>query len=128
MKILFNNFFIMENTNLWPIENNVKIVWLLHFIGNIISGWLLGTLLVIWYLLFTSNIDEKTKKVCYHIINFNLSFWIYFAIGFVLMFVLIWFIILPIVAIIWIIILVIWFIKHLAWDDYEYPLAIEFLK
>ena len=118
----------MENNNLWPIENNIKIVWILHFAWNIISGGVLGTLFVIWYLLLSSNLDEKTKKVCYHVINFNLSFWIYFAVAFVLMFVLIWFIIIPIVAITWVVILVIWFIKHLAWDDYEYPLSIEFLK
>ncbi len=118
----------MENNNLWPIENNIKIVWILHFAGNIISWWLLWTLLIIWYLLISSNLDEKTKKVCYQVINFNISFWLYFGIAFVLMFVLIWFILIPIVFITWVILLIIWFIKHLAWDDYEYPLSIQILK
>lgn len=115
----------MENNNT---TNNIKLVWILHFIWNVISGWLLWTLFVIWYLLLSSNLDDATKKTCYHIINFNLSFWVYFAIAWVLIFVLIWFILLPIVFITWIVILLIWFIKHLAWDDYKYPLTIELVK
>ncbi len=109
-------------------EENIKLVWILHFAWNIISGWILWTLLVIWFLLLSNNLDEKTKKVCYHIINFNLSFWVYFWIAFVLMFVLIWFLLMPLVAITWFVILILWFIKHIAWDDYEYPLSIELLK
>lgn len=115
---------LTQNTNI----NSVKIVWILHFAWNLISWWLLWTILVIWYLLINSNLDEKTKKVCYQIINFNISFWIYFAIWFALLFVLVWFLILPILFICWIIILVIWFIKHLAWDEYDYPMSIELLK
>ena len=103
-------------------------VWLLHFIGNIMSWGFLGTLLVLIFMIQKKDIDEKTKLVCYNIINFNISFWIYFAISFILIFLLVWFITTPILALIWIILLVIWFIKHLAWDDYKYPMSIEFLK
>lgn len=116
----------MEQNN-W-LENNIKIVWILHFLGNIFSWGIIWTLLVIWYLLLSQNINEKTKQTCYNIINFNLSFWIYFAISFVLIFLLIWFVTTPILFIIWIILLVIWFIKHIAWDNYEYPISIKFLK
>lgn len=116
----------MEQNN-W-LENNIKIVGILHFLGNIFSGWILGTLLVIGYLLFSKDITPKTRQVCYNIINFNISFWIYFAISWVLIFVLIGFVLLPIVFLVWIIILIIWFIKHLSGEDYEYPLSISFIK
>ncbi len=108
--------------------NNIKLIGILHFAGNILSGGLLGTLLVVWFLILRNDLSDAEKKTCYHIINFNISFWIYFAIGWILLFVLIGFLILPIVGIIWIILLVIGFIKHLAGEDYEYPLAITFLK
>lgn len=110
------------------ITDGRKIVGLLHFIGNLLSGWLLGMMLVAGYLLLKNDIDPEVKKTCYHILNFNFSFWIYFAIAWVLMFLLIGFIIIPFVGLAWIILLVIGFIKHLAGDDYEYPLTIEFLK
>jgi len=109
-------------------EQGIKLIGLLHFIGNIISGWLLGTILVVWYLALKSDISEIEKKTCYNIINFNISFWIYFVIAWILLFVLIGFPILPIVAITWVILLVIWFIKHLAGETYDYPLSITFLK
>lgn len=118
-KILFLKLYIM---------NDIKTVWLLHFIGNIMSWWLLGILLTIIFLVIKKDIDENTKKVCYKIINFNLSFWIYFWISFALMFLLIWFITTPILYIIWLVILILGFIKHLAWEDYDYPMSIEFLK
>ncbi len=110
------------------LENNIKIIWLLHFLGNICSWWVLGTLLVILYLLLSKEINEKTRQVCYNIINFNLSFWIYFAVSFALMIVLVGFLTTPILFIIWIVLLVLGFIKHLAEDNYKYPLSIEFLK
>lgn len=123
---LFHNIITMEINN--GLENNIKIIGLLHFLGNICSWGILWTLLVILYLLLSKEINEKTKKVCYNIINFNLSFWIYFAVSFALMFILIGFLTTPIVFIVWIILLVIGFIKHLAEDDYKFPLSIEFLK
>lgn len=110
------------------LENNIKIVGILHFLGNIFSWWILGTILVIGYLLLSRDINAKTRQTCYNIINFNISFWIYFAISWVLIFVLIGFVLLPIVFLIWIIILVIGFIKHLSWEDYKYPLSIELIK
>lgn len=114
----------MEN----KVQEEIKLVWLIHIIWNILSGWLVGTLFVVGYLFLKENIDTKVKNVCYNIINFNLSFIIYFAIWFALVFLLIWFIILPILWIIWLVSIVLWAIKHLAWDDYKYPLSIEFLQ
>ena len=109
-------------------SSQIKIVWLLHFLWNIFSGGILGTLLVIWYLLINNDLEEKTKAVIYDIINFNLTFIILLAIAFISMFILIWFVLLPIWAIIWFVLLIIGFIKHLAWDRYEYPMTFTFLK
>jgi uncharacterized Tic20 family protein len=106
----------------------IKLVWILHFIWNIISGWILGTVLVVIYLFITNDLQTKTKKAIYNIINFNISFLIYMFISFLLMFVLIGFITMWIGAIIWFVGLIIWFIKHLSGEDYEYPITIKFLK
>lgn len=114
----------MEN----KVQEEIKLVWLIHIIWNILSGWLVWTLFVVGYLFLKENIDQKVKNVCYNIINFNLSFIIYFAISFALIFVLVWFITTPILWIIWLVSIVLWAIKHLAWEDYEYAMSIDFLK
>ena len=106
----------------------IKLVWLLHFIWNIVSWGILWTVLVVVYMFITDNLQTKTKKTIYSIINFNVSFFIYMVISFILVFVLIWIPMLIIWAIIWFVTLVIWFIKHLWGDSYEYPLTIKFLK
>lgn len=109
-------------------KEQIKIVGLLHFIGNIASGGLLGTLLVIGYLIVAKNITGETKQTIYDIINFNISFFIYMVVSFILMVVLIGFLMIGIWAILWFVFLVIGFIKHLNGERYEYPLSIKFLK
>lgn len=106
----------------------IKIIGLLHFIGNILSGGILGTLLVVVYLFITTDITPLAQKTIYNIINFNISFVIYGFIGFLLIFILIGFLILPVVLIVWFIALIIGFIKHLAGENYVYPVSIPFLK
>ena len=104
-------------------------IGILHFIGNIISGGLLGTILVIVYLVAKK--DELTtleRETCREIINFNLSFIIYTSIGGVLMWVLIGFLIVPIVVITWFILLIIGFSRHLKGESYDYPFVIRFLS
>jgi len=110
------------------IKDEIKLVWIIHIIWNIISSWIIWTLFVVLYLFLKNDIDPKVKSTCYNIINFNLSFIIYFAISFALMIVLIWFLTTPILYIIWFVIIIIWAIKHLSWDNFEYPLSIGFLK
>ena len=106
----------------------IKLVWILHFIWNLVSWGILWTVLVVVYMFVTDNIQPKTKTTIYNIINFNISFFIYMFISFVLVFILIGIPMLIIWGIIWFVALVIWFIKHLAGDTYEYPLTIKFLK
>ena len=119
-------------SNIWETgekeKSQIKIVWLLHFIWNIISGWILWTVLVIWYLFVSNDLTKKTKTVIYDIINFNLTFIILLVIAWILVFVLIGLLLLPIWFIIWFVLLVLGFIKHLAWDRYEYPIMFTFLK
>ncbi len=110
------------------VSNDIRLVWLLHFIWNIVSGWLLWTVGTVLFLILKSDISDETKKTCYNIINFNISYWIYMWISFLLMFVLIGFLTTPIIWIIWIVSLVIGFIKHLDGKDYIYPMTITFLK
>ena len=108
--------------------SQIKIVWLLHFLWNIFSGWIIGTLLVVWYLFINDDVTKKTKEIIYDIINFNLTFLILLFISWMLTVILIWFLLLPIWYIAWFVFLVIWFIKHLAWEKYEYPITFTFLK
>lgn len=116
----------MEN---WEkINEDIKVVWLLHFVGNIVSGGLLWTVWAVLFLVLKDGLSDETRQACYNIINFNISYWIYMGISFLLMFVLIWFLTTPIIAIIWFVSLIIGFLKHLEWKNYEYPLTINFLK
>jgi len=109
-------------------KEDIKMVWILHFAWNIFSGWTLWIILVIGFLLMKSDISQESKKVCYNIINFNISYILYIIISAILLLTLVWFVLLPIVILIWFIVFIIWFIKHIAWDNYEYPLSIKFLK
>jgi len=106
----------------------IKLLGILHFIWNIISGWILWTVLVIVYMFATNDIQPKAKQSIYNIINFNISFFIYMVISFLLMFILIGFVTMTIWAIIWFVALIIWFIKHLSGESYEYPITIKFIK
>lgn len=106
----------------------IKLVWILHFIWNLVSWGILWTVLVVVYMFVTDNLQPKAKQSIYNIINFNISFFIYMVLSFLLMFILIGFVTMAIWAIIWFVALIIWFIKHLSGESYEYPLTIKFIK
>ena len=109
-------------------QSQIRLVWILHFVWNIMSWWILWTLLACWYLFVEKDIQPETKQTIYNIINFNISYYIYMVISIILCVVLIGFVMLLVWFIVWVIVLIIGFIKHLAWDDYEYPLSIKMLK
>ena len=109
-------------------KEQIKIIGIIHFVWNVFSGGVLGTLLVVWYLLIQNNITPEARTTIYNIINFNVSFLIYFFISGLLMFVLIGFITTPILFLIWLVSLIIWFIKHLWGEEYGYTMSIKFLK
>ena len=109
-------------------QSQIRLVWILHFVWNIMSWWILWTLLACWYLFVEKDIQPETKQTIYNIINFNISYYIYMVISIILCVVLIGFVMLLVWFTVWVIVLIIGFIKHLAWDDYEYPLSIKMLK
>lgn len=115
-------------TNNGKDSEQIKLVGLLHFLGNIFSGGFIGTILVIVYLMVVKDLTANAKQAIYDIINFNLSFMLYGFVSALLMIILIGFVLLPIILIIWFVALIIGFIKHLSGEGYKYPLTISFLK
>lgn len=106
----------------------IKIVELIHIVANLLSWGFVGIIGVAWYMLLNKEIKTETKDICYDIINFNLSFIIYFVAGFLSLFILVGFLVLPVLYIAWIILMILGAIKHFAWERFVYPLVIQFLK
>jgi uncharacterized Tic20 family protein len=102
---------------------------ILHLVGNIVSGGLLGIILVVVYYLTRKNtLSSLEKETCYEIINFNLSFMLYTFISGCLIIILIGLLLLPAVLITWFVIMIMGFVKHLSGENYTYPLIIRFLS
>ena len=107
----------------------IKFLGIIHIVSNILSGGLLGVLCIGGYLLLHSSpISPKVREVCYEIVNFNLSFILYFIGSCVLMLVLIGFVLLPIVYVIWFILMILGAIKHFSGENYIYPMSIKLVK
>ncbi|MEO6847082.1 MAG: DUF4870 domain-containing protein [Chthoniobacterales bacterium] len=81
--------------------------------------------LIIWLIKKTENpeIDAAGRNV----LNFQISYTIYFLIAFALVFVFIGFLILPVVGIAWFILIIVGTVKSSNGIDYKYPLTIKFL-
>ncbi len=73
-------------------------------------------------------IKPEAKNICYDIINFNLSFILYFIAGFLAIFVIVGIFILPVLAIAWLILMIVGAVKHFAGERYVYPMVIRFIK
>jgi hypothetical protein len=108
--------------------DTIKAVGVLHVIWNILSWWVAWTVAAMVFLILKKDMTLEEKQVCYDIINFNLSFYIYFAIWMLLCVILIWFVILPILFVIWLYNLISWGITHYRWERYEYPFIIKFFN
>lgn len=74
----------------------IKIIELIHIVANLLSGGILGIAGVATYMLMNKEIKPEAKSICYDIINFNLSFIIYFLLGFLAIFVIVGLFILPV--------------------------------
>lgn len=109
-------------------KEQIKLLEIIHLWSNFLSGWFLGIVAVALFMALKKDITPDVKSVCYELINFNLSFIIYFCIGFILVFFIIGVIVLPIIYILWLIFLVLGAAKHFAWEKYTYPMTIHFLK
>ena len=79
-------------------------------------------------MVMNKEITAEAKTICYDIINFNLSFIIYFIAGFLALFILVGFVLLPVLYIAWIILMVVGAVKHFAGERYTYPMVIQFIK
>lgn len=110
------------------VKETIQFLEIIHLISNIFSGGFLGVIVITLYLVMNKEIDTQLKGICYDLINFNLSFIIYSIIGFISLFILIGFLLLPAIYCTWLILMIIGAIKHFAWERYEYPLIIQFLK
>ena len=106
----------------------IKIIELIHIVANLLSGGILGIIGVRVYMLMNKDMKPEAKTICYDIINFNLSFIIYFIVGFLSLFILVGFVLLPILYIAWIILMVVGAVKHFAGERYTYPMVIQFIK
>ena len=110
-------------------KEGVKMLGLLHLVGNILSGGTLGIILVIAYLLIKKDtLSALEKETCYEIINFNLSFIIYMWVSMLLIALIVGLLLAPIVGITWLVLLIMWFLRHLVGENYRYPLTIRFIS
>jgi hypothetical protein len=88
--------------------------------GNIVAP------LILWLVKrSTSPLLDRTGK---EVLNFQISFTIYAAIAGVLCFVLVGFLILPAIAILWLVFIIIAAIKTGNGEEYRYPLTIRMLQ
>ncbi|MBC7503603.1 DUF4870 domain-containing protein [Candidatus Gracilibacteria bacterium] len=106
----------------------IKIIEIIHIVSNFLSGGLLGVICIGGYLLLNKQVSPEIRDICYDIINFNLSFIIYTTLGFISILLLIGIILIPIIYAVWIVLLVLGAVKHLAGERYVYPLTITFIK
>lgn len=110
-------------------KEGVKMLGILHLIGNLVSGGTLGIILVVAYLLIRKNeLSPLEKETCYEIINFNLSFLLYALIATAAIIIVIGIILLPVVAVTGLVLMILGFMRHLLGENYRYPLIIRFIS
>ena len=110
-------------------KEGVKMLGILHLVGNLFSGGVLGIILVVLYLVIRKNeLSQLEKETCYEIINFNLSFILYTFVAACSMILLIGFVLLPVVVITGLVLMVMGFLRHLVGENYKYPFIIRFVS
>lgn len=110
-------------------KEGVKMLGILHLVGNIFSGGVLGIILVVLYLVIRKNdLSQLEKETCYEIINFNLSFILYTFVAACSMVLLVGFVLLPVVVVTAIVLMVMGFLRHLVGENYKYPFIIRFVS
>lgn len=109
-------------------KDDIKFIGTMHFIWNLILPWILWTIFVVFNLAFKQNISDNLRQTSYNIINFDLSYFTYFLFSILLSIMILGWPLVLFLIIFWIIMLVIWFIKHLDWEPYKYALTINFFK
>lgn len=118
-----------SNKDQWKGAITLPLVGLLFFFGGWIIPVLWGIGSVIVCLLIQQNtIDPVQKQAIYHMINFVISYSLYFLISAILCIVLIGFLGIVFFWIAAFIFSIIGLIKHLNSESYRYPMSIDFLK
>lgn len=107
----------------------IKILGIVNILWLIFWAWFLGLIVNgVIYVLKQEEMNEEERKAYLNTFNFYISILIYSTISAILMIVLIGFAMLFILAIFAVIVFVIGLIKNLSWENYEYPLMIQFFK
>lgn len=110
-------------------KEGVKMLGILHLVGNIFSGGVLGIILVVLYLVIRKNeLSQLEKETCYEIINFNLSFILYTFVAACSMILLVGFVLLPVVVVTGLVLMIMGFLRHLVGENYKYPFIIRFVS
>ena len=102
-------------------KEGVKMLGILHLVGNIFSGGVLGIILAVLYLVIRKNeLSQLEKETCYEIINFNLSFILYTFVAACSMILLVGFVLLPVVVVTGLVLMIMGFLRHLVGENYKY--------
>ncbi len=118
---------VPATTNTPSADNSLAVVMhVLGFAGFVFPFGNIVAPLILWLVKRSDSplLDRTGKEV----LNFQISFTIYAAIAGVLCFVLIGLLILPVIALLWIIFIVIAAIKTGNGEEYRYPLTIRMLQ
>jgi len=89
-------------------------------VGNIIGP------LIYW--LIKKDQSPYINQMGKNVLNFNISFTIYFFVAGILTFILIGFIVLPVLGIFWLVFTIMAIVKANNYEFYNFPLTIKFLK
>lgn len=118
---------IPSSSNQPTSENSLAVVMhILGFAGLVFPFGNIIAPLVLWLVKRSSSplLDRTGKEV----LNFQITFTIYYIIAGALCFILIGFLILPILFILWVVFIVIAAIKTGNGEDYRYPMTIRLLQ
>lgn len=111
-----------NNARIWTMAMHLSALCLclgLPF-GNILAP------LLIW--IFKKDDHTLVNRHGPEVLNFQISFSIYFIVAGLAIFILIGFILVPVVAIIWFVVIIIAAVKAYNGEDYSYPLTIKFIN
>lgn len=128
----FNN---INSNNSYTIKDNydktftLPLIGLIFFLGWYVSawmGWILGIIIIL--ALKWQDFDDERIVAIKEMINFFVSYLLWFFISAILCIVLIGFLMLIFFAIAWFIFSIVWLIKHLNNKSYVYPLSIDIMN
>gem|GEM_PF-1568128 len=88
-------------------------------------GWLA---VIIYYIVKKENFNKQDMEIFYNIVNFNLSFLLYFIVSVMLIVILIGIPMLAVVSVAYIVLLVVSSLNYISDKSYKIPFSIQILK